>query len=135
MALWQSELYVSWRAQWLSLVLHGIVMLALLLAPWPTNYTLVWVVLLILVVLESIRSQRRISSREGAIALLPGRQLHWRNRQWSIVRRPWIGQQAILLTLRGVSGGRENLWLMRDSMSTRDWRRLRLQLLNPVATD
>ncbi|SFN08115.1 toxin CptA [Izhakiella capsodis] len=133
MVLWQSDLRVSWQAQRLSLVLHGVAMMALLLAPWPNHYTLVWIVLLILVVRESVRSQYRISRCEGAIALLLDRQLYWRNQRWNIIGRPWVGQQAILLTLRSESGEREHLWLMQDSMSTRDWRRLHMQLLNVSA--
>lgn len=131
MALWHSELRVSWRAQWISLLLHGVVILALLLAPWPASYTLVWMLLLTLVVLECVRSQRRIRSREGDIALLEGRQMEWRQKRWRIQGRPWMTRQAILLTLRSAKGEREKLWLLRDSVSEEAWRQLRRQLLNP----
>lgn len=128
MVLWQSELRVSWRAQWLSLLLHGAVMLALLLAPWPSHFTLVWLILLMLVVLEAIGSQRRIRSRTGAVVLLSEQELRWRGRQWRIVRRPWMGQQSIFLSLRAETGSRERLWLMRDSVPEGDWRQLCQQL-------
>jgi len=127
--LWRSELRVSWRAQWLSLLLHGLVMLMLLLAPWPTNLTAVWLLLLTLVVFECIRSQRRIGSREGDIALLEHRQLRWRQKNWQICARPWMTRQAILLALRSAKGEREKLWLLRDSMSEAEWRQLRQKLL------
>ncbi|MCX8956919.1 protein YgfX [Erwinia psidii] len=132
MALWHCDLRISWRAQWVSLLLHGMVILILLLAPWPASYTVVWMLLLTLVVLECVRSQRRIGSREGEIALFEGRQLQWRQRRWQISGRPWITRQAILLTLRSANGEREKLWLLCDSMSGEAWRSLRKQLLRPA---
>ena len=131
MALWHSDLRVSWRAQWISLLLHGVVILALLLAPWPASYTVVWMLLVTLAVFECLRSQRRIRSREGGIALLDGRQMQWRQQRWKIHGRPWIARQAIFLTLRTAKGVQETLWLLSDSMSEDEWRQLRQQLLNP----
>ncbi|KAB8305322.1 hypothetical protein EH228_19820 [Erwinia endophytica] len=130
MALWHSELRVSWRAQWISLLLHGVVILLLLLAPWPDSYTVVWMLLLTLVVFECVRSQRRIRSREGDIALLEERQLQWRQTRWQICGQPWMTRQAILLTLRSPKGEHEKLWLLRDSMDEDEWRQLRQQLLS-----
>ncbi|WP_034916769.1 MULTISPECIES: protein YgfX [Erwinia] len=130
MALWHFDLRVSWLAQWISLLLHGIAMLALLLAPWPASLTVVWVVLLTLVVFECVRSQRRIRSREGDIALLEERQLYWRQQRWRIHGRPWITRQAILLALRSPKGEQEQLWLMKDSMDEAAWRQLRQLLLS-----
>lgn len=131
MALWHSDLRVSWRAQWISLLLHGLVILALLLAPWPASYTPVWMLLLTLVVFESVRSQRRIRGREGAIALLENSEMAWRQKRWQIVGRPWITQQAIFMALRTANGEKEKLWLLRDSMDEEAWRQLRQQLLMP----
>lgn len=130
MVLWQSDLHVSWRAQWVSLLAHGAVILLLLLAPWPPNYTVVWIVLLTLVVLESVRSQRRIRRREGPIALLTARRLRWRQREWTISGRPLNIGQAMLLTLKDAKGQRERLWLMRDCTDEASWRQLRQHLLN-----
>jgi len=127
--LWQSDLRVSWQAQWLSLSLHGAVILLLLLAPWPPDYTLVWIVLLTLVVLESVRSQRRIRRREGAIALLSAQRVRWRQQEWRLSRRPFMLKQAMLLVLKNPQGQRELLWLVRDSMDEAEWRQLRQLLL------
>lgn len=135
MVQWQSDLRVSWQAQWVSLLLHGVVILLLLLAPWPPTYTVVWIVLLTLVVLESVRSQRRIRRREGAIALLTERRLRWRHKEWMITRRPWRIGSALLLTLRDNSGKRERLWLLRDSMDEASWRQLRRCLLSKDRDD
>lgn len=129
MVLWRCELRVSWTAQWQSLLIHGAIILLLLLIPWPGSYTLVWIVLLTLVLMESIRSQRRILSRIGTIELLSSRQLHWRRQRWSLVAKPWIGRWAILLSLRSAEGKREWLWLGIDSMENAEWRLLRQQLL------
>ena len=67
MVLWQSDLRVSWRAQWLSLLIHGLVAAVILLMPWPLSYTPLWMVLLSLVVFDCVRSQRRINARQGEI--------------------------------------------------------------------
>lgn len=129
MVLWHSDLRVSWRAQWVSLLLHGTAILALLLAPWPARFTLVWMLLLTLVVLECLRSQRRIRSREGNLSLLEAGQLQWRQKRWQICGRPWMSRQAVLLALRSSTGEKEKLWLCRDSMDEAKWRLLRQHLL------
>ncbi len=73
MVLWQSDLRVSWRAQWLSLLIHGLVAAVILLMPWPLSYTPLWMVLLSLVVFDCVRSQRRINARQGGNSLVDGR--------------------------------------------------------------
>ncbi|ADP11484.1 Uncharacterized protein ygfX [Erwinia sp. Ejp617] len=130
MALWQCELRQSKLAQRLSLLLHGAVMLALLLPAWPASSGLVRMLSLVLVLLECIRSRRRIRRRRGDVALLTGSVVRWRQRQWQILSRPWLTRQAILLSLHDAKGKRERLWLFADSMEDSDWRRLRMQLLN-----
>ena len=70
MVLWQSDLRVSWRSQWMSLLLHGLVAAFVLLMPWPLSYTPLWLLLLSFVVFDSVRSQRRIKTRQAEIILL-----------------------------------------------------------------
>ena len=70
MVLWQSDLRISWRAQWFSLLMHGVVAALVLLMPWPLSYTPLWLILLSLVVFDCVRSQRRIHARQGEIKLL-----------------------------------------------------------------
>ncbi len=82
MVLWQSDLRVSWRAQWLSLLIHGLVAAAILLMPWPLSYTPLWMVLLSLVVFDCVRSQRRINARQGEIRLLMDGRLRWQPTVW-----------------------------------------------------
>lgn len=80
MVLWQSDLRVSWRSQWMSLLLHGLVAAFVLLMPWPLSYTPLWLLLLSFVVFDSVRSQRRINARQGEIKLLMDSRLRWQGK-------------------------------------------------------
>ena len=117
MVLWQSDLRVSWRAQWLSLLIHGLVAAVILLMPWPLSYTPLWMVLLSLVVFDCVRSQRRINARQGEIRLLMD------------VKAPWMIKSGMMLRLRSDGGKRQHLWLAADSMDEAEWRDLRRILL------
>ena len=125
MVLWQSDLRVSWRAQWLSLLIHGLVAAVILLMPWPLSYTPLWMVLLSLVVFDCVRSQRRINARQGEIRLLMDGRLRWQGQEWSIVKAPWMIKSGMMLRLRSDSGKRQHLWLAADSMDEAEWRDLR----------
>lgn len=135
MVLWQSDLRVSWRAQWMSLLLHGLVALLVLLMPWPMSYTLVWMLLLSLVVFDSVRSQRRIHARQGEIKLLADFRLRWQGRDWDIVGNPWIIDTGAMLRLRRAGKQRcQHLWLAADSMDIGEWRELRRLLMQQQAS-
>ena len=69
MVLWQSDLRVSWRSQWMSLLLHGLVAALVLLVPWPLSYTPLWLLLLSFVVFLIVRRHRRIKPPKGVIKL------------------------------------------------------------------
>jgi len=133
--LWQSDLRVSWRAQWLSLLLHGLVAALILLAPWPLRYTPLWLMLLSLVVIDCVRSQRRINACHGEIKLLMDSRLRWQGMEWDILGTPWMLTSGMMLRLRKKQGGRvHHLWLASDSMDEREWRDLRRMLLQQPAT-
>ncbi|MCO7261486.1 protein YgfX [Dickeya zeae] len=133
MAQWQCDLRVSWRMQLFSLLTHGFLMLMILLAPWPDGYAPLWLGLVTLVVFDFVRSQRSIKSRQGEISLRGDNQLHWQQRDWQIVRRPWFMRNGVLLSLRAVDGkGQQRLWLASDSMGSEEWRLLRQQLQQPT---
>ncbi|ATF91143.1 Protein of uncharacterised function (DUF1434) [Cedecea neteri] len=135
MVLWQSDLRVSWRAQWMSLLLHGLVALFVLLMPWPMSYTLVWMLLLSLVVFDSVRSQRRIHARQGEIKLLADFRLRWQGRDWDIVGNPWMIDSGVMLRLRRAGKHRcQHLWLAADSMDIVEWRDLRRLLTQQQAS-
>ena len=72
MVRWQCNLRVSRCAQLFSLVLHGTLILALLLAPWSASGYCQLGQLLLLVLLECLRSRQRIRHCQGEISLLPG---------------------------------------------------------------
>ena len=123
MVLWQSDLRVSWRAQWLSLLIHGLVAAVILLIPWPLSYTPLWMVLLSLVVFDCVRSQRRINARQGEIRLLMDGRLRWQGQEWSIVKAPWMIKSGMMLRLRSDSGkhGRSRMaGFTADIVATRD---------------
>ncbi|RDL23593.1 protein YgfX [Serratia fonticola] len=137
MALWRCDVRVSWRTQLVSLLTHGLLILLILIAPWPEGYGPIWLVLLTLVVFECIRSQKRIASRQGELRLLAERRIEWHGREWLMVNKPWMPGFGILLSLQQVDGKkRHRLWLASDSMSKADWRQLRQRLsFEPSATD
>ncbi|QLK62475.1 hypothetical protein GE278_17605 [Enterobacteriaceae bacterium Kacie_13] len=140
MALWRCDLRVSWRSQLISLGSYGGVMLLILLAPWPAGYWPAWMTLLMLVLFECIRSQRRITARTGEVILLDENRLLWRGHEWQLRHPVWMVSQGALLSLRrekrkgglaqAMRSSRQRLWLASDSMSVEEWRRLRQILLN-----
>ncbi|ENK8045834.1 protein YgfX [Salmonella enterica] len=129
MVLWQSDLRVSWRAQWISLLIHGLVAAVILLMPWPLSYTPLWMMLLSLVVFDCVRSQRRINTCQGEIKLLMDGRLRWQGQDWTLLRPPWLLKSRMVLRLRAESGCHQHLWLAADSMEEAEWRELRRILL------
>ncbi|MEX3175560.1 protein YgfX, partial [Serratia quinivorans] len=69
------DVRISWRTQLFSLLTHGVLILLILISPWPAGYGPIWLVLLTLVVFECIRSQKRIASRQGELLLLENQRL------------------------------------------------------------
>ncbi|MGS7190997.1 protein YgfX [Enterobacter cloacae subsp. dissolvens] len=135
MVLWQSDLRVSWRSQWMSLLLHGLVAAFVLLMPWPLSYTPLWLLLLSFVVFDSVRSQRRINARQGEIKLLMDSRLRWQGQEWDILGMPWMLSSGMMLRLRHVGGGKcQHLWLAADSMDIAEWRDLRRMILQQQPT-
>lgn len=134
MVLWQSELRVSWRAQWISLLIHGLVAAVILLMPWPLSYTPLWMMLLSLVVFDCVRSQRRINTCQGEIKLLMDGRLRWQGQDWTLLRPPWLLRSGMVLRLRAEFGHHQHLWLAADSMEAAEWRELRrIMLQQPIS--
>jgi len=133
--LWQSDLRVSWRAQWLSLLAHGLLAIFVLLLPWPMSYTLIWMFLLSLVVFDSVRSQRRIHATQGEIKLLTDYRLKWQGKEWEIAGSPWMLRNGMMLRIRQSQKTRsQHLWLLSDSMDSGEWRDLRRLMLQQQAS-
>lgn len=121
MVLWQSDLRVSWRSQWMSLLLHGLVAAMVLLVPWPLSYTPLWLLLLSFVVFDSVRSQRRINARQGEIKLLMDSRLRWQGKEWEMIGTPWMLNTGMMLRLRRVRitvastcGWPQTVWIPRS---------------------
>ncbi|MCW2475235.1 MULTISPECIES: protein YgfX [unclassified Symbiopectobacterium] len=134
MALWRCDLRVSWRMQVFSLLVHGLLLLLILLAPWPDGYAVLWLSLMTLVVFGFIRSQRNIKARHGEIVLQDKASIEWQQHRWRIIRRPWMLKNGILLSLRRSDGKRrQRLWLASDNMDKQEWRHLRQLLLESNA--
>nr|WP_232103469.1 protein YgfX [Serratia liquefaciens] len=115
---------------------HGVLILLILISPWPEGYGPIWLVLLTLVVFECIRSQKRIASRQGELRLLENQRVGWQGQEWQLVKQPWMLRFGILLTLQPMQGKkRRRLWLASDSMAKTEWRHLRQQLLYPPDSD
>ena len=136
MVLWQSDLRISWRSQWFSLLLHGVVAAIVLLMPWPLSYTPIWLLLLSLVVFDCVHSQRRIHACQGEIKLLIDSRLRWQKTEWDIVGTPWVISSGMLLRLKHAETGRsQHLWVAADSMDAGEWRDLRRLVLQKPAHD
>ena len=130
MVLWQSDLRISWRAQWFSLLMHGVVAALVLLMPWPLSYTPLWLILLSLVVFGCIRAVVRIHARQGEIKLLIDSRLRWQKAEWEIIGTPWVINSGMLLRLRNTENQRtQHLWVAADSMDAGEWRDLRRLVL------
>ena len=135
MVLWQSDLRISWRAQWFSLLMHGVVAALVLVLPWPLSYTPLWLILLSLVVFDCVRSQR-IHARQGEIKLLIDSRLRWQKAEWDIVGTPWVINSGMLLRLRNTENQRtQHLWVAADSMDAGEWRDLRRLVLQKPTQD
>ena len=116
--------------QLISLLVHGLLLLLILLAPWPEGYAVLWLSLVTLVVFGFIRSQRHIKSRQGEIVLQDEACIQWQQQRWLIIRRPWMLKNGVLLSLRHSEGKKQQrLWLASDSMDKNEWRHLRQLLL------
>jgi toxin CptA len=70
----------------MSLLLHGLVAAFVLLMPWPLSYTPLWL-LLLSVVFDSVRSQRRINARQGEIKLMMDSRLRWQGKSGKLSAR------------------------------------------------
>lgn len=124
MVLWQCDLRISWLAQRLSLLLHGVTVTALLLLPWPLIYVPLLLLLLSLIVFDCICSQRRIYARRGMLMLMEDKRIGWQGKEWKIMGSPWLLPGGMLLILR-IDKKTQRLWLAKDSMVSREWRDLR----------
>lgn len=128
MVLWQSDLRVSRRAQWLSLLIHGLVAAVILLMPrhsvtprYGWCYFRWWCLIAF--------AASGVLMLAGEIRLLMDGCLRWQGQEWCIVKAPWMIKSGMMLRLRSDGGKRQHLWLAADSMDEAEWRDLRRILL------
>ncbi len=130
MVLWQSDLRVSWRAQWLSLLIHGLVAAVILLMllthsvtpRYGWRYFRWWCLI-------AFAASGVLMLARGKFRLLMDGRLRWQGQEWSIVKAPWMIKSGMMLRLRSDGGKRQHLWLAADSMDEAEWRDLRRILL------
>nr|WP_279079468.1 protein YgfX [Hafnia alvei] len=134
---WRCDVRVSWRTQLLLLVTHGILILLILLAPWPENYSFYWLVLLTLVVFECIRSQKQIAKIQGEFSFLADNHILWQHNEWELCKTPWISDFGALLPLRSLKpqGKKKRLWIAADSLTPEAWCHLRRTLMQTHQSD
>jgi toxin CptA len=97
--------------------------------PWPEQDWPAWLILVALIGLESLLTQRRINKSKGLLTLLDKRTIHWQEEKWNIIRSPFILSFGIFLTLKSESSkAKKHLWIAADSMSKEQWRSLRYEL-------
>lgn len=130
MELQHYNLNVSWRTQLLSGIFYTGVILAILLAPWPGQDWPVWLILVMLITLEAILSQRKINHTKGDLTISGLKRLvFWHGQKWSFSRAPFMLQFGVLLSLKSEASGKvQRLWIAADSLSKDEWRSLCYEL-------
>lgn len=122
---WQCNLQASRSARALNVMLFLLCGTLLLSLSWPVDWAWGRAPLLLLMLLECWRNERRLVRRQGVLALDEKGHWHWRGARWQLQRQadwlPW----GVLLVLQGAQGQRWRLWLMQDNLPPQAWRALR----------
>lgn len=125
MGLLHCDLRVSWQTQLISGLFYGVVIFAILLIPWPQQDWPIWLILIALITLEAMLSQKRISKTKGTLTLLDEKSVYWEGQEWLMTRSPFMLSFGIFLSLKsGLSGKHKGLWVAADSMAQEQWRGL-----------
>ena len=135
MAQWRCDIRISWRTQLFFLLTHGVLILLILILPWPEGFGPLWLVLLTLVVFQCIRSQKRIAAVQGELRLLADRRFSWHGREWRLAKTVDAGLRHAADAAADGGQKRRRLWLASDCMSKEEWRHLRQLLLYPPVGD
>jgi len=97
----------------------------LLSLEWPEGWAWGKAPLLILMLLECGRNERRLRQRTGRLGLDEQGDWHWHGKRWQLARQAdWL-PFGVLLTLQNQQGTRWRLWLMMDNLPPYAWRSLR----------
>ncbi len=97
----------------------------LLSLSWPPDWAWGRAPMLLLLLLEGWRNERRLVQRVGCLALEAQGDWLWQGARWQMQRQadwlPW----GVLLVLKNQQGQRWRLWLMYDNFPPGEWRTLR----------
>ncbi len=131
MVLWKSNLAISWKTQLFSTCIHGVIGAFVLIAPWVSETSMIWLPLLVVIVASWAKSQKNISKIKGIVVLVNGNKVQWKKNEWYIDKAPWRSRFGILLTLSALQGKPKkiHLWIAKDALSEENWRNLNQLLL------
>ena len=126
MSYQQYNLAVSWKTQFILGLIYGLIILAILISPWPDKYWPIWFLLLIFITFEAYITQRKLNKNKGILALLDTQSIMWKDEKWSIQHFPFILSFGMFLTLRSADNNKKYyLWIAADSLEKNQWRVLR----------
>ena len=130
MVLQHYSLNISLRTQLLSGVFYTGVILAILFAPWLGQDWPIWLILVVLLTLEAILSQKQINHTKGDLTISGlNRLAFWHGQKWLFNRTPFMLNFGILLSLKSETSGEiQRLWIAKDSLPKDEWRSLCYEL-------
>lgn len=132
---WQCNLQASRSARALNVTLYLSCLCLLFSLSWPPEWAWGRMPILLLLLLEGWRNERRLAQRVGCLALEAEGDWLWQGARWQMQRKadwlPW----GVLLVFRNQQGQRWRWWLMHDNMSPGEWRTLRaINFMRDVTT-
>lgn len=131
MILWHCDLRCSQRTQIFNLLGYSILFFCIILLSW-SDFWFLWIALLIGLLCEIIRNQKRLSALKGQLSLHSDGTAYWQAKNYQLTQKPFILEMGILLYLKEIHSHQQHcLWLANDSMPEKKWRSLRQILLQP----
>ncbi|MGL4861004.1 MAG: protein YgfX, partial [Enterobacteriaceae bacterium] len=88
MALWHCNLQPSAVLMRLSLLLHGLLLIALCSVPWPEAFQAGKWLLLAGIVVEFLLTRQRLQALQGELQLTTPEQFFWHGQNYTIAGRP-----------------------------------------------
>lgn len=122
---WQCNLHASRSARALNVAFSLLCAGLLLSLSWPDEWAWGKAVMLLLLLAECWRNERRLLQRVGILALDVKGDWLWRGMRWRAERKAdWL-PCGVMLVLRNQQGKCWRLWLMHDNLPPGEWRTLR----------
>ncbi|WP_099140947.1 protein YgfX [Xenorhabdus kozodoii] len=136
MVLWNNKLRASRYTRLFSTGVHGVAIIAALLAPWPINSTgfwlpFFWFPLFAITIRSWVWSQKNIRLCQGRLVLFKGNKVYWQKAAWRIAQPPWFHRYGMVVMLHAFNQTENSrhpppmrLWIASDSVSPAAWRHL-----------